>query len=142
MHVDSVIPKFAVDVPLDMSGLRFDTFARDLAQLCPSIRTVAITGHVCEDVVWIFNRADGKMRVARLGGLEGRRVLEEEARRYPEAQPGRMTFVEFLSVATYSARTDCLAKFSCVPSVVILSVRRSTIVYAHQLTSSSYSPRV
>lgn len=57
----------------------------------------------------------------------------------------QQTFVEFLSVATYSARTDCLAKFSCVPSVVILSVRRSTIVYAHQLnsrpsTSSPYSP--
>lgn len=86
MHVNSVIPKFALDVPLDMSDLGFDTFARDLAQLCPSIRTVAITGHVCEDVVWTVNRADGKVRVVRLGGLEGRRVLEEEARRCLEPE--------------------------------------------------------
>lgn len=27
IHVDSVIPKFALDVPLDMSGLGFDTSA-------------------------------------------------------------------------------------------------------------------
>lgn len=70
--------------PPDVSVAEAETLARGWAQTCLSIRTVAFTIAQVGHTVCSVERVDGVVRVARLGSFEGRRVLEEEAKRCSE----------------------------------------------------------
>ncbi|KAI0365356.1 hypothetical protein BV20DRAFT_973382 [Pilatotrama ljubarskyi] len=58
-----------------------DAIARAMAEICTSLRCIAITIVYLGHVVWRVDRTDGRVHVVKLGSYQGRRLLEKEAMR-------------------------------------------------------------
>ncbi|KAL1937817.1 hypothetical protein VTO73DRAFT_12836 [Trametes versicolor] len=80
-------PDEIVDPPLKVSGadvpvIDAEALAADWAQACASIRTVAVTIALVGHTVWSAIREDsGAVTAVKLDAFEGRRVLDQEAKR-------------------------------------------------------------
>ncbi|KAI0365362.1 hypothetical protein BV20DRAFT_1028309 [Pilatotrama ljubarskyi] len=57
-----------------------DAIARALAEICTSLRCIAITIAQVGHAVWRVDRTNGGVEVVKLGSYEGRRLLEREAK--------------------------------------------------------------
>ncbi|KAL1937814.1 hypothetical protein VTO73DRAFT_12833 [Trametes versicolor] len=81
---DSDDPQDILDSPVgrSLSGQEVDAeaVAGDVARACVSIRTVAITTALSGHTVWSVDRADGEVRIVKLGAFEGRRLFDQEAK--------------------------------------------------------------
>lgn len=82
---DSDDPQDILDLPVDSGSLTgqevdAEAVAGDVARACASIRTIAITTKLAGHTVWSVDRADGEVRVVKLGGFEGRRLFDQEAK--------------------------------------------------------------
>lgn len=78
------------DLQLEVAGadsvplaLRVDAeaFVAAWAQVCASIRTVAVTIAFVGHTVWSVVRKDGEVSVVKHSAFEGRRILAQEAKR-------------------------------------------------------------
>lgn len=81
---DSDDPQDILDSSVEgsLSGQEIDAeaVAGDVARACVSIRTVAITTALSGNTVWSVDRADGEVRIVKLGAFEGRRLFDQEAK--------------------------------------------------------------